>query len=159
MIEGAKAGAQVTIAKVTPVVKQQPRPTSLTYGETLGDSELRNGAMKVSGTAAPVQPEQPSDIKEDVVPAEAAAHGQRHKNRLYGQRAETRHGIPLRGQGIPDRRWRKGLYRQISDRPCDDKRKQVNTTETEWNKNGADFRVIFSYKIRKDEDIPHAHTL
>ena len=25
----------------------------------------------------------------------------------------------------------------------DDKRKQVNTTETEWNKNGADFRVIF----------------
>lgn len=52
MIEGAKAGAQVTIAKATPVVKQQPRPTSLTYGETLGDSELRNGAMKVSETDA-----------------------------------------------------------------------------------------------------------
>ena len=69
MIEGAKAGAQVTIAKVTPVVKQQPRPTSLTYGETLGDSEFRNGAMKVSETDAPVQPEQPSDTKEDVVPA------------------------------------------------------------------------------------------
>ena len=52
VIEGAKARAQVTIAKVTPVVKQRPTPTSLTYGETLGDSELRNGAMKVSETDA-----------------------------------------------------------------------------------------------------------
>ena len=48
-IEGAKARAQILINQITPVVKQQPMPTAITYGETLGDSELRNGAMKVSG--------------------------------------------------------------------------------------------------------------
>ena len=52
MNNGARARAQILIQQVTPVVKQQPTPTSLTYGETLGDSELRNGAMKVSETDA-----------------------------------------------------------------------------------------------------------
>ena len=52
MNNGARARAQILIQQVTPVVKQQPIPTSLTYGEMLGDSELRNGAMKVSETDA-----------------------------------------------------------------------------------------------------------
>lgn len=36
MIEGAKAGAQVTIAKVTPVVKQQPDTTPAKLGMRAG---------------------------------------------------------------------------------------------------------------------------
>ena len=49
-INGARARAQILINKVTPVVKQQVVPTAITYGETLNDSEIRNGGMQYSET-------------------------------------------------------------------------------------------------------------